>query len=119
MVNQGETILSKTKKQKKKRSSTLTSLLSMQKMDKRKILANKNGTHMISFPKYWYQKWDTPFISIELKDGVIFVHNTNSKTDKKLLCVGGTRYIRLSDDVMEKLDYQRLSYNLHINNLAH
>ena len=84
----------------------LTILLSNQKKTTRNLVTNKEGTHMISFPMYWFRKWNNRFVSIEAKNDAIFVYSTTEEeSTSKLRKIGPTHYIKLDNSAIESLDY--------------
>ena len=89
-----------------KEEAPLMKLLSMQKRTNKKVLTTKKGIHMISFPIYWFKKWDSRHIIIECKDDSIFVYSSDveNKTDR-VMKIGGSYYIKINDDIFSTLGY--------------
>ena len=99
----------------------LSVLLSQQKRTNRRIVNHQSGNHMISFPMYWFKKWKTRYIFIELKEDIkentksIFVYTCDKfKSNSKILKVGETHYVKISDDIMQELNYpQNMELNFY------
>lgn len=89
-----------------KEETPLIQLLAMQKKTSRSVLTTKKGIHMISFPMYWFKKWDNRHVIIECKNDCIFVHSSNEENKtENIMKIGGSFYIKISDKIFSTLEY--------------
>ena len=79
----------------------------MSKKTSKAIITNKNQDfHMICFPKFWHDLWQNRHVTIEIKDNSIFVYSVKKEEATQLLIkVANTHYIKLSDEIMQYLNY--------------
>lgn len=64
------------------------------------------NSHMISFPKFWFMKWNSRNVKIELHNNSLYVYNASEKeATARLHKIGGTHYIPIKESVYRTLGY--------------
>jgi len=79
----------------------------MSKKTCKSIITNKTqNSHMICFPKFWHDLWKNRHVLIKIQDNSIYVYSVKKEEATHLLIkVANTHYIKLSDEIMQYLNY--------------